>query len=48
MNTRTVPLEVADPQSAIRYLGEMQSRAMDPIHEPIQNLLDEGAKTDRC
>ena len=44
MNTRTVPLEVADPQSAIRYLGEMQSRAMDPIHEPIQNLLDEGAK----
>ena len=44
MNTRTVPLKVADPQSAIRYLGEMQSRAMDPIHEPIQNLLDEGAK----
>ena len=42
MNTRTVPLEVADPQSAIRYLGEMQSRAMDPIHEPIQNLLEGG------
>jgi hypothetical protein len=40
----TIPLEIADPRAAIRYLGEMQSRPMDPIHEPIQNLLDEGAK----
>ena len=40
----TIPLEIADPRAAIRYLGEMQSRPMDPIHEPIQNLLDEGAR----
>lgn len=44
MPQETVALEIADAQAAIRYLGEMQSRAMDPIHEPIQNLIDEGAK----
>lgn len=44
MPQETIALEIADPRAAIRYLGEMQSRPMDPIHEPIQNLLDEGAR----
>lgn len=44
MHKEDVELKIADQKAAIRYLGEMQSRAMDPIHEPIQNLLDEGAK----
>jgi len=39
-----VSLAIADTNAAIRYLGEMQSRPMDPIHEPIQNLLDENAR----
>lgn len=43
MPEESVALEIANPQAALRYLGEMQSRTMDPIHEPIQNLLDEGA-----
>ena len=44
MNESAVQLKIADPQAAIRYMGEMQSRPMDPIHEPIQNLLDEDAR----
>ena len=44
MSEERVNLQIADPRAAIRYLGEMQSRPMDPIHEPIQNLLDEGAR----
>ena len=43
MAEKTVHLTIADSEAAIRYLGEMQSRPMDPIHEPIQNLLDENA-----
>ncbi|MCI0452365.1 MAG: hypothetical protein L0Z51_08235 [Candidatus Latescibacteria bacterium] len=43
MPEELVDLKIADQNAAIRYLGEMQSRAMDPIHEPIQNLFDEGA-----
>jgi len=43
MTEKIVNLTIADPEAAIRYLGEMQSRPMDPIHEPIQNLLDENA-----
>jgi len=43
MGEEVVELRIADQRAAIRYLGEMQSRAMDPLHEPIQNLLDEGA-----
>jgi hypothetical protein len=43
MRQEAVELKIADQKAAIRYLGEMQSRAMDPIHEPIQNLIDEGA-----
>lgn len=43
MSEESVNLRIADPRAAIRYLGEMQSRPMDPIHEPIQNLLDEAA-----
>ena len=44
MEERAIRLEIADPEAAIRYLGEMQSRPMDPIHEPIQTPLDEGAR----
>ena len=40
----TVALKIADQNAAIRYLGEVQSRPLDPIHEPIQNLLDEDAR----
>ncbi|MFH2011034.1 MAG: hypothetical protein ABI333_30825 [bacterium] len=39
----TVRLKIADENRAIRYLGEVQSRPLDPIHEPIQNLIDEEA-----
>lgn len=38
-----VRLKIADENRAIRYLGEVQSRPLDPVHEPIQNLLDEDA-----
>ena len=38
-----VDLKIADSNAAIRYLGEVHSRPLDPIHEVIQNLLDEGA-----
>lgn len=40
---KTVRLEIKDQGSAILYMGGMQSRAMDAVHEPIQNLLDAGA-----
>ncbi len=39
-----VELRIADPTAAIRYLGEVQSRPLDAIHEPVQNLIDEGAR----
>ena len=38
-----VDLKIADSNAAIRYLGEVHSRPLDPIHEVIQNLIDEGA-----
>lgn len=44
MSEEKISLAIADTNAAIRYLGEMQSRPMDPIHEPIQNLLDEKAR----
>ena len=47
MTEERVNLQIPDVRAAIRYLGEMQSRPMDPIHEPIQNLLDaEATKID--
>ena len=42
---QTVELRIGDQNAAIRYLGEVQCRPLDPIHEPIQNLLDADAKT---
>lgn len=44
MSEESVALKIADGKAAIRFMGEMHSRGIDPIHEPIQNLIDAGAK----